>query len=123
MHVIMSVEHIHELGVVRSLLEANGIRTFVNNEYSSQLLPYRTLGNNVNLLVSIEDVSKAISLLEENNLYNENVKKEPNDNDYLDSVFTEWTIFGNYKPVRNWFLFIAVVLLLVVMIAYALMGH
>lgn len=87
---IANAGNIHELGIVRSLLESNGIPTFTKNEYVSQTLPMLTPGHTgIELLVNSADYDKALEILNDNNLFDHTDLDEVDDEDYINTIITE----------------------------------
>ncbi|MBL7837836.1 MAG: DUF2007 domain-containing protein [Bacteroidetes bacterium] len=118
--VVLYANSVHEVGVVRSILESNEIMTFIQDEYTMQVMPYNNSGIGVKLLINQLDVDKAYDILKDNHLLElTNLKDWRKMDSASENLLTEWTIFGNYPPVKT-ALFIVVILLLILLIIFTL---
>ena len=113
--VIANASNLHELGVVRSLLESNGIPTIVNHEYVSQTLPMLTPGHaGVELLVNSADYDKALEILNDNNMFDHTELEEVSDKDYIDTIISEHNRKKKYS-LGKFFLYLVVICLLILL--------
>jgi len=118
--VVLYANSVHEVGVVRSILESNEIMTFIQDEYTMQVMPYNNSGIGVKLLINQLDVDKAYDILKDNHLLElTNLKDWRKMDSASENLLTEWTIFGNYPPVKT-ALSIVVILLLILLIIFNL---
>lgn len=118
--VVLYANSVHEVGVVRSILESNEIMTFIQDEYTMQVMPYNNSGIGVKLLINQLDIDKAYDILKDNHLLELTNLKDWRKMDFAsENLLTEWTIFGNYPPVKT-ALFIVVILLLILLIIFNL---
>jgi hypothetical protein len=120
---IASAGSVHELSVLRSLLEANDILTFIQDEYINQLRPSSYSKDKVKLSISELDVQKAYEVIKDNNLlYLTDFDQLEKHSDNSDNLFTEWTIFGNYPPIKMQFIIYVVIISLIALILFSIYG-
>jgi len=96
---IMTFTFAHETGIVRSLLESYGIKTYVLNDYTAQTISlYSNAIGGVQVQVAAYDYDKAREILEEKGfLEKEEKEKLPSWIKTFKNATDSWPVFKNHS--------------------------
>jgi hypothetical protein len=102
----------HEMAVVRSFLESEGIMTYVMSEVISDINPfYSSIGGGIKLQVNKLDASRALAIMQEKGFLDEKSYVGPNGH-----------ITTMSKKTGNVYLYLGMVLFFALIIAYILLS-
>jgi len=108
-----------EMSVVRSLLESEGIKTFVKNEILSQVNPFYTnVGGGIQLQVMAEDSHRALEIMLNHGLIHPNDILAPKNKVPFQHLTSKIPFLKRFEPFYRLMMLLTLLLIPLVIIIY-----